>query len=181
MRTEKESYLEEQEAMDSGHGRTYDDQESPSPYEISLFLDELEDVICSGLSVPLTSRILIDQEQCLDALEILRANLPWEMLEAKRILAAQEAVLEQAEAEAEETRQLAERQAAFILDQSHLVKMAETRSQEVVEEAEQEAVQILRMAEQDARHLYEALERELDLLVSDIKELLASRLRELRD
>jgi hypothetical protein len=167
--------------MDSGHGRIYDDQESPSPFEISLFLDELEDVIDSGVSVPLTSRILIDQEQCLDALEILRANLPWEMLEAKRILAAQEAVLEQAEAEAEETRQLAERQASFILDQSHLVKMAETRAQEVVEAAEQEAVQILRMAEQDARHLYEGLERELDLLVRDIKELLGSRLRELRE
>jgi adenylosuccinate lyase len=181
LRTEKEFYVEEQEAMDSGHDWTYEDQESPSPYEISLFIDELEDLLCSGFSVPLSSRVLVDQEQCLDALEILRANLPWEMLEAKRILSEQEVVVEQAEVEAEEIRQLAERQAAFILDQSHLVKMAETRARELVEAAEQEAAQILRLAAQDSRDLYESLERELDLLVRDIKELLTSRLRGLRD
>ena len=181
MRTEKELYVEEQETMDSGSGFTYEDQESPSPYELTLFIDEVEDVIYSGLSVPLTSRVVIDKEQCLDALEVLRANLPWEMLEAKRILGQQEAVLGQAEAEAEEIRQLAERQAALILDQSHLAKMAETRAQELVEAAEQEAARMLRLAEQDARDLYEGLERELDLLVRDLKELLTRRLRELRD
>jgi vacuolar-type H+-ATPase subunit H len=181
LRTEKESCVEEQDDMDNSHAWIYEDQESPSPYEISLFIDELEDAICCGFSVPLSSKVVIDQEQCLEALEILRANLPWEMLEAKRILSEQEAVLEQAEAEAEETKQLAERQAAFILDQSHLLKMAETRAQELVEAAEQEAAKMLRLAEQDARHLYEGLERELDLLVCDIKELLSSRLRVLRD
>jgi len=167
--------------MDSDRGWTCEDQESPSPYEISLFMDELEDLLCSGHSIPLSSRALVDQEQCLDALEILRANLPWEMLEAKRILSEQEVVLAQAEAEAEEIRQLAERQAEFILDESHLVKIAETRARELVEAAEQEAAQILRLAAQDSRDLYQGLERELDLLLCDIKELLKSRLRGLGD
>jgi adenylosuccinate lyase len=181
LRAEKSSYEEEQQAMDSSHGRTHEDQASPSAYEISLFIDEVEDLLCSGVSLPLTSRVLIDREQCLDTLEILRANLPWEMLEAKRILSEQEGVLEQAEVEAEEIRQLAERQAAFILDQSQLVKMAEARAYELMESKEREAAQLLGLAQQDARDLYQSLERELDLLVRDIKELLASRLGKLRD
>jgi len=181
LEAEKSSYGEEQEAAANSHGRTDEDQAPPSAYEISLFIDEVEDLICSGVSIPLTSRVLIDQEECLDTLEVLRTNLPWEMLEAKRVLSEQEGVLEQAEAEAEEIRQLAELQAAFILDRSQLVKMAETRAQELIARAEREAAQVLRLAEQDARDVYQGLGRELDLLMRDIKELVAARLKRLRD
>jgi vacuolar-type H+-ATPase subunit H len=89
-------------------------------------------------------------------------------------------VLERAEIEAEEIRQRAERQAALILDQSQLVKMAEVRAQEVLEAAEQEAARRLQRAEQDARDVYQGLERELDLLLRDVKELVAARLGRLR-
>ncbi len=181
MRIKELSYAEDKQAVDGGHSRTYEDRTPPSAYEISLFIDEVEDLICSGFSIPLTSKILIDREQCLDTLEVLRTNLPWEMLEAKRILSEQEGVLELAEAEAEEIRQLAERQAAFILDQSQLVKMAEARTQELIEGAEREAAQLLELARQDARDLYQGLEQELDLLLRDIKELVAARLEKLRD
>lgn len=179
MRVKKSSHGEQCEVIDGDHGGAYEDEVPLSGYEMSLFLDEVEDLLCSGLSVPLTSKALVDRRECLEALEVLRANLPWEMLEAKRILSEQEEVFDRAEAEAEEIKQLAERQAAFILDQSQLVKMAETRAQELIEGAEREAVQLLGLAERDARDLYQSLERELDLLMRDIKELVSARLKKL--
>jgi adenylosuccinate lyase len=189
---EKSSQGEAGEAVDSGRGVAYEDQVPLSAYEMGLFIDEIEDLLCSGFSVPFTSKAFIDREQCLSSLEVLRANLPWEMLEAKRILSEQEKVLERAEEEAEDIKQLAERQAAFILDQSQLVRMAEARVQEIteiaerestemMETAERESTELVRLAEQDARDLYQGLEQELELLLRDIKELVAARLGKLGD
>ncbi len=179
LRTEKPSYREELDLMDTGTDSALEHQASLSAHEICLFVDELEDLLCSGFTVPLSSKTLVDREECLDTLEVLRANLPWEMLEAKRILSEQGSVLEQAEAEAEEMRHLAERQAARIVDQSQLVKMAEARAAELIEAAERKAAQIVGLAEQDARDLYRSMESELDLLVRDIKGLVAARLKNL--
>jgi vacuolar-type H+-ATPase subunit H len=102
------------------------------------------------------------------------------MLEARRILSEEGEVLGRAEAEGQEMIQRAERQAAFILDQSQLIKVAEARAQETMESAEKEAAQVLHRAERDARDVYLGLERELDLLLRDIKELVAARLSKLR-
>jgi hypothetical protein len=62
-----------------GSGTDYDDLSLPSAYEMGLFIDEIEDLICSGVKVPLTSKAIVDQEQCLDTLQVIRANWPWQM------------------------------------------------------------------------------------------------------
>lgn len=181
LRSERPSYAEELEAMEAGQNLTYEEQVPLSAHEVSVFIDELEDLLRSGYSVPLTSKAVVDRGECLNTLEVLRANMPWEMLEAKRILSHEEQVLERAQVEAEEITQLAERQAALILDQTQLLKAAEARAQEVMEAAEREAARVVRLAEKDARDLYHSLGAELDMLVHDIKELMAARLKELRD
>jgi hypothetical protein len=178
VQAEGSSLVGEYEDLDAGGG--YDDTELSSVHEISVFVDEMEDLLCSAAKVPLTSKALVDQEQCLATLDVLRANWPLEVLRAQRVLAKEGKVLEQAELEAERTRQRAEREAALIIDQNQLVKMAEVRAQEIIEAAEQEAEQTRRRAEQDARDVYQGLERELDFLTRDIKELVAARVGRLR-
>jgi hypothetical protein len=175
---EGSSLIGEYEDLDVGGG--YDDTEVSSVHEISVFVDEMEDLLCSAARVPLTSKALVDQEQCLATLDVLRANWPLEVLRAQRVLAKEGKVLEQAELEAERIKQRAERQAGLIMDQNQLVKMAEVRAQEIIEAAEQEADETRRRAEQDARDVYQGLERELDFLTRDIKELVAARLGRLR-
>jgi len=178
IQAEGSSLIGEFEDLDADGG--YDDAEVSSVHEMSVFVDEMEDLLCSAARVPLTSKALVDQEQCLATLDVLRANWPLEVLRAQRVLAKEGKVLEQAELEAERIRQRAERQAALIMDQNPLVKMAEVRAQEIIEAAEQEADQTRRRAEQDARDVYEGLGRELDFLTRDIKELVAARLGRLR-
>ena len=176
-----ESYPDsDYEGLSASRGRAYASGESPSVHEISPFIDEIEEMICSGARVPMTSKALVDQEHCLTTLDMLRANWPLEVLEAQRVLAKEGQVLEQADAEARAIRERAEREAMLILEQSQLVKMAEVRAREVIEAAQQDAARTRDQAEQDARDVYEGLERELDLLMRDIKELVAARLRRLR-
>lgn len=180
MGAQQSFYGEEYEGMDEGLASPPEDQALLSPYEISLFIDEVEDLICSGITLPFTSKAVIDKEECLETLGVLRANWPWEMLEARRIVHEEGEVLERAETEAEKIRQQAERQAEFILDQSQLVKVAEVRAQEIIDSAHQEVAQMLERAEQDVRDVYQGLERELDLLLRDLKQLVAARLGKLR-
>jgi vacuolar-type H+-ATPase subunit H len=175
----EEPYFDE-EYDDVGAVGGYEDDDVTSVHEMSAFVDEIEDLLCSAVRVPMTSKAIVDQEQCLATLDVIRANWPLEVLQAQRVLAKGGKVLEQAEIEAEQITQRAERQASLIMDQNQLVKMADVRAREVIEAAQQEADQILRRAERDARDVYEGLEHELDLLTRDIKELVAARLGRLR-
>jgi hypothetical protein len=177
-----ESYSEDDyEGLHVGNDRTYAMGEPPSVHEISPFIDEIEEMICSGARVPMTSKALVDQEQCLTTLDMLRANWPLDVLEAQRVLAKEGQVLEQADAEAQAIRERAEREAVLILEKSQLVRMAEVRAREVIDAAQQDAARTRDQAQQDARDVYAGLERELDLLMRDIKELVAARLRRLGD
>jgi hypothetical protein len=169
------------EGLDTGGDVQRARREPPSAHEINPFIDEIEEMICSASKVPLTSKALVDQEQCLATLDVLRANWPLEVLEAQRVLAKEGEVIERAEMEAEEIKRRAERQAGLILDQSQLVKVAEVRAQEVIESAQQEAARTRERARQDARDVYEGLEQELDSLMRDIRDLVAARLKRLRD
>ena len=170
---------EDFESLDLHAGSRFEAGEPTSVHGISPFIDEMEEMICSAATLPMTSKALVDQDRCLAALDVIRANWPLEVLEAQRVLAKEGQVLEQAEADAEETRQRAKRQAAIILDQSQLVRMAEVRAQELVEAAEQDAARIRDRAQVDVRDVYEGLERELDLLMRDIKQLVGTRLSKL--
>ena len=168
------------EMIDLDREIAFGEDESPSVLHLSPFIDEMEEMICTASRLPLTSKALVDQEQCLATLDVLRASWPLEVLEAQRVLAQEGEVLQRAEEEGEEIKRRAERQAELILDQSQLVKVAEVRAQEVIEAAQQEAVRIRARAEQDARDVYEGLEHELDTLTRDIKDLVSARLRRLK-
>jgi hypothetical protein len=168
------------EMLDLGPEVAFAEDETPSVFHLSPFIDEMEEMICSAAKVPLSSKALVDQERCLATLDVLRASWPLEVLEAQRVLAQEGEVLERAEQEGEEIKRRAERQAELILDQSQLVRVAEVRAQEVIEAAQQEAAQIRARAEQDARDVYEGLEHELDMVTRDIKDLVAARLRRLK-
>jgi hypothetical protein len=50
----------------------------------------------------------------------------------------------------------------------------------VIESAQQEAARIRERAQQDSRDIYEGLQHELDLLMRDIRDLVAARLKRLR-
>ena len=50
---------------------------------IHSLLDYLEAELGKGSSMPLTSRVLVDREKCLEILEEIRENLPEDIKEAR--------------------------------------------------------------------------------------------------
>lgn len=144
---------------------------------LGKLIDELEEAIASGVGIPLTSQGLIDKERCFQLIDLLRTSLPGEVVTARRIIESEGAVLADARAEAAQIRQRAEKEAALILEENQLMRMAEMRSQGIIQEGEKEAQKIVQEAESRAYEIYLRLEHALDLLKSELKETLASRTR----
>lgn len=141
---------------------------------LGKLIDELEGVIAEGFGIPLTSQGLIDRERCLELIDLLRTSLPGEVVAARRIMESEAKVLADAQAEALRIRERAEKEAALILEENQLMRMAEIRSQGIIQEGEREAEQIVREAETRAYQIYLRLEHALDLLKAELKETLAS-------
>jgi len=141
---------------------------------LGKLIDELEGVIAAGFGIPMTSQGLIDRERCLELIDLLRTSLPGEVVAAQRIIESEDKVLADAWAEAVSIRERAEKEAALILEENQLMRMAEIRSQSIIQEGEREAQRIVREAENRAYQIYLRLEHALDLLKAELKETLAS-------
>jgi adenylosuccinate lyase len=141
---------------------------------LGKLIDELEGVIAAGFAIPLTSQGLIDRERSLELIDLLRTSLPGEVVAARRIIESEDRVLADAQAEAQRIRERAEKEAALILEENQLTRMAELRSQGIIQEGEREAERIVREAENRAYQIYLRLEHALDLLKVELKERLAS-------
>ncbi len=126
-------------------------------------LDELEKVVAKGVALPFFSPGLVDRDRCLELIDLMRASLPEEVMSAQRIIAGEE-----------EIRQRAEREAALMVEESQLTKMAEIRSQNIIQEGEKGAERIVEAAENQAYRILLKLEHTLDLLKAEAKEAMAA-------
>lgn len=130
--------------------------------ELFNVLNELEELIESSTKVPMTRRILVDEDKLLDYLDRIRTALPEEIRQAKWVIqekekfiteARQEAnrTLEDARNEAGRTVEDAQKQLQRQADQSEVVRLAEFRAAEIHDQAREVADEI----KQGARHYAE--------------------------
>jgi len=92
--------------------------------DVLYLLDRLEEVLSAGQHVPLTSRTLIDEQECLELLDQIRVTLPEEIKQARRVAQERDRLLAEARAEAERIIQRAENEAGDLLTEHGLVRAA---------------------------------------------------------
>ncbi|WP_242032956.1 DivIVA domain-containing protein [Oscillatoria sp. FACHB-1406] len=123
-------------------------QSSPSPaprsgnIDIQAELNRLEDIILYSPHIPLTKRTLIDEEQLLEQLDLVRVNLPSAFADAVEIVRQKEEILLQAEEYAQDIIAAAQQRAAEILDELGIVRQAELEAARVRHQVQQECEQI---------------------------------------
>jgi F0F1-type ATP synthase membrane subunit b/b' len=86
----------------------------------------------------LTRRTMVDEEQLLDQMDVIRLNLPSAFQEATDIVRQKEEILLEAEQYAQEIIEAAERRASQILDEMNLVRQAELEIQQMRQQVQQE-------------------------------------------
>ncbi len=106
--------------------------------DIQQELNRLEEIVLASPRIPLTRRTLVDEEQLLDQLDLVRLHLPAAFQEAQVIIQQKKEILLQAEQHAEKIIQAAEVRAAQILNEMDIIQLAELEAKQIQQQAQQE-------------------------------------------
>ena len=143
------------------------------PSTVIAALDQIEDLVESSRTVPLSASIMINKAELLDLLDQAREALPEDLIadaeeEAERTRSRADdeatALVSQARSDAEATIADANAQAARIVSTENIVRMAEDRAREIVSEAKRSAASLREGADD---YVASSLD-ELAQLISDL-------------
>lgn len=133
--------------------------------DVLQLIDKLEQLVISGGRLPLSTRIIVDEQQILDVIDQLRVTVPEEIKQARRVSSERERVLEQAESEAEKIINTAREQATLMLQDTELVRAAEEEAARVIQNAHDQADEVRLGADHYAMEVLSGLENELTKLL----------------
>jgi len=133
-------------------------------------LNELEDLIESSSKIPLTKKVLVDEDRILDLLDHIRTNMPEEIRQANWIIQEREKVLNDSQKEAVRIMEDAQRQVEKQADDSEIVRQAKKVAEEVVQKAESVAREIKGGARDYADDILASLEENLGTVLSQIQQ-----------
>ena len=116
---------------------------------INELIDQLYASISDAKGFPLSvDKCILDRDHALDLLDEIRAQLPAEVAEAKRLVSAKAEVIRKTREEAEQIKKDASAEAARMVEKESIVVGAKKRAQEIVEEAQQKAEVLLKRTEE---------------------------------
>ena len=143
--------------------------------DIQQELNKLEEMILDSPRIPLSRRTMIDEEQLLDQLDLVRLSLPAAFQEASEIIQHKEEILIEAEQYAQEIIADAERRAAQIMDEMGILRQAEMEAQhirrEVQRECEEMQQQVLTDIEQVRRRAQQEFEEMQRMTIAECEEI----------
>lgn len=129
----------------------------------------MESLAASAKKLPLTSNVVIDQAAVLELIDQLRAAVPPEVAQARRITEEATRITERAREEGDAVIARAQEQAARMLEDRELVQMAKQRATEIIETATREAADIRRGGDEYAAGVLIRLEGECIKALTSIK------------
>jgi vacuolar-type H+-ATPase subunit H len=132
-------------------------------------VERLEEQLAEGRRVPLTSRVMIDQNYALDLIDQLRMTIPEEVQAARRVNSEIDRLLEQAREEAEHILARAQEQATYLIEERELTRQAEELSLEIVRQARSEGESVKKGADDYAIDALSRLEAEVIKTLKSIR------------
>jgi vacuolar-type H+-ATPase subunit H len=132
-------------------------------------VERLEELLAEGRRVPLTGRVMIDQNYSLDLIDQLRMTIPEEVQAARRVNSEIDRLLEQAREEAEHILARAQEQATYLIEERELTRQAEELSLEIVRQARSEGETVKKGADDYAIDSLSRLEAEVIKTLKSIR------------
>ena len=111
--------------------------------ELLDLLEQLEDIIESGMNIPLSGgKCLLDRDSLLDLVQDIRLKLPDDIKTAKRIAEEKQRIMTEAQQEAENILRNAESRIAALVDENEITKKAYEQSEVIISNAKKNAREI---------------------------------------
>lgn len=122
----------------------WDGQSVYGPSTVIAALDQIEDLVESARSIPLSASIMVNKAEILDLLDQAREALPEDLVAADAVVADADAVLVRADSAAEQAIAEANTRASSTLE------AANTKADQIVSAAREEAERTTRRADAEA-------------------------------
>ncbi len=100
-------------------------------------LEEIEDIVETASTVPLTNKIMIEGDELLEIVKEIRQSLPDDVQQAKWVRDEKERILAEAKDEYEKIIVEAKKQADYLVDEHDIVKRAQLRADETRAQADE--------------------------------------------
>ena len=143
--------------------------------DVQELIDMLYNMITDAWGLPLgAEKCVIERDKVLDLLDEIKAQLPTELAEAKRLVAARTEFINNAKREAESIRKVAEDRARQMVDQQEIIHNARVKANGILSTAEGRASELRRVANEYAD---DALRRTEEAISEALNEVRQSRAR----
>ena len=110
--------------------------------DIDYLIDRLEALVQTGKRVPLSNKVMLDEQECYTLIDQMRAVVPEEIKAAKRTLNDRERILDEADDTARQIIEQAEQERRMMIEQEGLLVEAERQRDIILSEATQEAYEL---------------------------------------
>ncbi len=144
--------------------------------DLLTLIDEVEDILEAGTSIPLTGRVLVDKNELLDIVKEIRIKLPDEIKQAAWIKEERQRIIDEAQKTASTMVEDAEKRLEELINNEEVLRVANERAEEIITKAKLSSDEIrLGSLEYADEILYEAQEKFKELI-----QLLNENRKELR-
>jgi len=138
-------------------------------------INTMYDIVRDAYGVPLgNQRCVIERDNFLDLLDELKAQLPGEIEESRKLIAARQEYIAGAKREAESIRRVAEEHARQRVDEQEIIRQAKQMAGEVMSKAEVKSGELKKMANMYAD---DTLKRTEEAITAALEEVRNSRSR----
>lgn len=128
-------------------------------------LDRLENSVASARSIPFSNSCLVDKEEMLVLIGMIRDNLPAELKQARWLLEQNRQLIAEARKEAENMMREAESRMAAMIDEHEITLQARQQASQTIEAANSSARQIRAGAIEYARKRLSDLDEQLTAML----------------
>lgn len=137
--------------------------------DILHLVDRLEELFNDSSSLPLTKKIVIDEEKLLDLIDQMRLAIPDEIKKAQSIINQKERIIAKSHEEANRTVSLAREQSEKLVSKDSIVQEAKIIADDIIKRARDETELIKKEADQYAVDSLDHLEIELSKILTQVR------------
>ena len=139
--------------------------------EVLELIEMLYTMVTEAWGVPLgNEKCIVERDKVLNLLDEIKAQLPTELAEAKRLVSARDEFITKARREAESIRKSAEDHAREIVEEQEIVMAAKKRSNELLSNAESRTRELYRVANEYVDDALRRTEEAVNAALSEIRQ-----------
>jgi vacuolar-type H+-ATPase subunit H len=142
--------------------------------DLQYLIDRLETMVTGAKRMPITNKLMLDEQELADLIDQMRTVLPEEVRSARKVLRERDSIISEAQQQADDILKTAHEQAEMLLDQQGLMAEAEARARQYMEDIESDAQDRINGADEYARQVLTQLRDQLSRHLNTIQKGLDS-------